>query len=111
MDEKGVNHIDEAAGELTEAARESYRVAVDRAFTARESNTRLARNFFEDWVDTLEAHAELNRRTGKRVAELAWQQREALRQLSLESLVTHENFVDSLFSYYKEVSKEPKKGD
>jgi hypothetical protein len=111
MDEKGVNRIDEAAGELTEAARESYRVAVDRAFTARESNTRLARNFFEDWVDTLEAHAELNRCTGQRMTELARQQREAFRQLSLESLDAHEDFVDSLFSYYKEVSKEPKKGD
>ena len=110
MDEKGMNRIDEATGELTEAARESYRAAVDRAFAARESNTRLARSFFEDWVDTLEAHAELNRRTVRGMAELAREQREAFRKLSLESLDAHEGFVDSLFSYYKEVSKEPEKG-
>ena len=110
MDEKGMNRINEAVEELAEATRESYRAAVDRAFTARESNTRLTRSFFEDWVDTLEAHAELNRRTGQRMTELARQQREAFRQLSLESLDAHEDFVDSLFSYYKEVSKESEKG-
>ncbi len=106
MNEKDMDRFDEATGELAEAVRESYRAAVDRAFVARESNARLARDFFEDWIDTLQDQAELNRRTMQSLAEQAREQQEAFRQLSRESLNAYDGFLDSLFSYYKEVSKE-----
>jgi hypothetical protein len=79
----------------------------------QESNARLARSFFEGSVETFETQLELNRRAVQRMAELAREQREALRRLSLESVNAYDGFVDSLFSYYKEVSKEseePEKG-
>lgn len=111
MDEKRVSRTNQAAEELVEAARESYKAAVDRAFAARESNARLARSFFEDWIDTLQDQAELNRRTMQSLAEQTREQREALRQLSRGSLNAYDGFLDSLYSYYKAVSKETKEPD
>ena len=106
MDERNANWIDEAAEELAEAARESYSAAVDRAFAARESNTRLARGFFEGWADTLQDQAELNRHAIQSLAELAREQREVFQELSRESLNAYDGFLDSLFSYCKEASEE-----
>lgn len=105
MDEKDINWVNEATEELAEAARESYKAAVDRAFAAREGNMRLARGFFEDWVDTLQDQAELNHRTLQTLAELAREQREVFRELSLRSVNAYDGFLDSLFSYYQDVSK------
>ncbi|MDQ4003326.1 MAG: hypothetical protein M3259_05755 [Actinomycetota bacterium] len=107
MNEKDANRMNEATEELAEAAQESYKAAVDRAFAAQEGSTRLARSFFEDWVDTLQDQAELNRRTVHSLAELAREQREAFRELSRESLDAYDGFLDSLSSYYKEVLGEP----
>ncbi len=107
MDEKGARRAEEAAEELDRLARESYKAAVDRAFEAQKSGIRLSRRFFEDWVETLEDHADLNRRTMQGLTELAREQREVLRQLSHESLDAYDGFVDSLATYHDEVSEEP----
>ncbi len=107
MDEKNANRTNEAAEVLAEAARESYRAAVDRAFAVQEGNMRLARSFFEDWVDTLHEEAELNRRTLQSLAEQAREQREAFQELSLRSLAAYDGFLDSLYAYYREASREP----
>ena len=108
MDEKNVRRANEVIEDLTEAARESYKAAVDQAFAARESNMRLARTFFEDWTDTLEAQAELNRRALQSLAEQVRRNQEVFRKLSRNSLNAYDGFLDSLYSYYEEVSKEPK---
>ena len=107
MDEKDARRAEEAAEELGRLARESYKAAVDRAFEAQKSGIRLSRSFFEDWVETLEDHVELNRRTMQGLTELAREQREVLRQLSHESLDAYDGFVDSLATYHDEVSEEP----
>jgi hypothetical protein len=67
---------------------------------------RLSRRFFENWLETLEDHAELNRRTMQDLTELVQEQREVFREMSQESLSAYDGFVDSLTSYYEEVSKE-----
>ena len=107
MDERDENRAGEAAEELSRAARESYRAAVDRAFEAQKTNMRLSRRFFENWIETLEDHADLNRRTMQGLTELVREQREVYRELSGESLNAYDGFVDSLSSYYDEVSKDP----
>ena len=101
MDEKNVNR---AAEEMDKLARESYRAAVDRAFDVQKSGMRLSRRFFENWIETLEDHAELNRRTARSLTELVKEQREVFREMSRESLSAYDGFVDSLSSYYEEVS-------
>ncbi|MDP8950470.1 MAG: hypothetical protein M3N00_09600 [Actinomycetota bacterium] len=103
MDEKDTNR---AAEELDRLARESYRAAVDQAFDVQKSSMRLSRRFFENWIETLEDHAELNRRTMQNLTELVHEQREVFREMSRESLDAYDGFVDSLASYYEEVSKE-----
>jgi len=107
MDEKDPNRIYEATEELAESARESYNTAVDRAFAAQESNMRLTRSFFEDWADTLQEQAELNRHTMESLVELAREQREVFQELTRESLNAYDGFLNSLFSYYKEALEEP----
>jgi hypothetical protein len=67
---------------------------------------RLSRRFFEDWIETLEDHAELNRRTMRGLTDLIQEQREVFREMSRESLDAYDGFVDSLSSYYEEVSQE-----
>ena len=111
MDEKGENRARDAAEVLSKAARESYKRAVDRAFEAQKSNMRLSRRFFENWIETLGDHAELNRRTMEDLTGLVREQREVYRALSSESLDAYDGFVDSLSAYYEEVSKEPGEPD
>jgi hypothetical protein len=111
MDEKGENRARDAAKELSKAAGESYKQAVDRAFEAQKSNMRLSRRFFETWIETLGDHAELNRRTMEDLTGLVREQREVYRALSSESLDAYDGFVDSLSAYYEEVSKEPEDPD
>jgi hypothetical protein len=107
MDEKDANRFDEPTEGPTEAARESYRAAVNRAFAVRESNMKLARSFFEDWVDTLETQAEVNRRALRGLAGLAREQQEAFRELSRRSFDAYDGFLGSLFSYHEEVREDP----
>ena len=107
MDEKDTNRINKVTEELTEAARESYNAAVDRAFAAQESSMKLTQSFFEDWADTLQDQAELNRHTLQSLADLAREQREVFQELTRESLHAYDGFLDSLFSYYKETVEQP----
>ena len=106
MDEKGAKRAEEAAEQLDKLTRESYKAAVDRAFEAQKSGIRLSRRFFENWVETLEDQAELNRRTMQDLTELVREQREVFQQLSGESLDAYDGFVDSLSVYYDEVSED-----
>jgi hypothetical protein len=109
MDEKGERRAADAAEEMNRAARESYRAAVDRAFDAQKSNMRLSRRFFENWIETLEDQAEINRRAAVGLHELVREQQEVFRRLSKESADAYDGFVDSLSTYYEEVSGDPER--
>jgi hypothetical protein len=106
MNEKDTNRAGDASEELERLAHESYRVAVDRAFDIQKSGMRVSRRFFENWIETLGDHAELNRRTLQGLTELVREQREVFREMSRESLDAYDGFVGSLESYYEEVSEE-----
>ncbi len=106
MDEKGANRAGEAAEEIDKLARESYRAAVDRAFDVQKSGMRLSRRFFENWLETLEDHAEINRHALRSLTELVHEQREVFQEMSRESFHAYDGFVDSLSSYYEELSRE-----
>jgi hypothetical protein len=95
-----------AAEELAEVSRDSYRMVVDRAFAARESNARITRNFFEDTVEALQEQTALNLRTMEELAEQTRRRREALRELTRESSDAYEEFLGSLSGYYREALEE-----
>ncbi|MBA3389753.1 MAG: hypothetical protein H0U02_10405 [Rubrobacter sp.] len=103
------DRTEQAAEELVEAARDSYRVAVDRAFEARASHVRMTRHYFEDGIGLLEDHSEANRRAMQRLAEQAEERREALQEVSRASLESYSGFLDSLSDYRSDVLQEPGK--
>jgi pyrroloquinoline quinone (PQQ) biosynthesis protein C len=102
---------DEAAEKLIEAFWGPYEAVIDSVAAARGSNTQLSRSFVENSVGALEAQAELNRYTLQSLANLVREQQEAFRELALQSLDAYDGFLDSLFSYYKEVLEEPAGGE
>jgi hypothetical protein len=105
VDERDVWRHREAAERLDEITREGYRSAVDQAFEAQKSGLRLSRRFFENWVETLDDHAELQRRTFSNLQELVRDQREVFQELSRESGDAYDGFLDSLDVYQEEVSR------
>ncbi|CAN5737857.1 hypothetical protein BH23ACT11_BH23ACT11_18080 [soil metagenome] len=92
--------------ELAEVTQESYRAVIDRTFAARESNARVARNFFEDTVEELHEQRELHLRTTEELAGHMHRQREDLLKFSRESLDSYEGFVGSLSDYYEDFTDE-----
>ena len=111
MDERDVRRNREASERLDRLAREGYRAAVDQAFEAQKSGMRLSRRFFENWVETLDDQAELNRRTLSSLQELAREQREVFRELSRESVDSYDGFLDSLDAYQGDISNLQERDD
>ena len=72
---------------------------------------RLSRRFFENWVETLDDQAELNRRTLSSLQELAREQREVFRELSRESIDSYDGFLDSLDAYQEDISNLQERDD
>lgn len=102
--------VNEAVERMAQAMWGSYETAVENTAAMQESNSRFVRNLVENNLELLRAQAEiqaeLNRHTLQSIADRARKHREALLELSRESLHAYDGFVDSLSSYYEEVSKE-----
>lgn len=111
MDERDMRRNREVAERLDEITREGYRSAVDQAFEAQKSGMRLSRRFFENWVETLDDHAELHRRAFSNLQEMVREQREVFQELSRESGDAYDGFLDSLDNYQEEVSRFDKRPD
>jgi len=104
VDERDARRNRESSERLERLTREGYRTAVDQAFEAQKSGMRLSRRFFENWVETLDDHAELNRRALGNLQQLVREQREVFRELSMESVEAYDGFLDSLESYQEDIS-------
>jgi hypothetical protein len=111
VDERGARRNREVSERLDRLAREGYKAAVDQAFEAQKSGMRLSRRFFENWVETLDDHAELNRRTLGSLQQLVREQNEVFRELSRESVDAYDGFLDSLDSYQEDISKLEERDD
>ena len=110
MDERDARRARDASERLDRLTREGYKTAVDQAFEAQKSGMRLSRRFFENWVETLDDQAELNRSTLGSLQQLVREQSELFRVLSRESVDAYDGFLDSLDAYEKDISnlEEPK---
>ena len=108
MDERDLRRNREAVERLDGITREGYRTAVDQAFDAQKSGMRLSRRFFENWVETLDDHAELNRRTFSNLQQLVKEQREVFQELSRESGDAYDGFLESLDIYQEEITRQDK---
>ena len=105
MDESDARRNREASERLDRLAREGYKTAVDQAFEAQKSGMRLSRRFFENWVETLDDQAELNRRAIGSLQQLVREQSEIFREMSRESVDAYDGFLDSLNAYEEDISK------
>ena len=94
----------EAARRIDAAARESYRAAVDHAFELQRDGAKVSRAFFQNWVQTLEVGAEVNRRALEDLRRIAAERREIFYGLSHESLDAYDGFLDSLRLYDERAS-------
>jgi hypothetical protein len=104
VDERSARRNREASERLDRLTREGYKTAVDQAFEAQKSGMRLSRRFFENWVETLDDQAELNRRTLGSLQQLVREQSEVFRELSRESVDAYDGFLDSLDAYEEDIS-------
>ena len=111
MDERDERRNRETAEWMDRITREGYKTAVDQAFEAQKSGMRLSRRFFENWVETLDDHAELHRRTFSHLQVLVREQREVFQELSRESGDACHGFLDSLDLYQEEISRYGKRPD
>jgi hypothetical protein len=111
VDERDARRNREASERLDRLAREGYKTAVDQAFEAQKSSMRLSRRFFENWVETLDDQAELNRRALGTLQQLVREHSEVFRELSRESVDAYDGFLDSLGAYEEDISKLEKRED
>jgi hypothetical protein len=83
---------------------------LENTAAGQESNARLARSLYESYIKALEAQVEISSSTHRQalqgLVEQIRQHREALLELSRESLNAYDGFLDSLSSYWEEISKE-----
>ena len=105
MDERDARRNREASERLDRLTREGYKAAVDQAFETQKSGMRLSRRFFENWVETLDDQAELNRRALSSLQQLMKEQSEIFKELSRESVDAYDGFLDSLAAYQQDISK------
>ena len=105
MDERDARRNREASEHLDRLTREGYKTAVDQAFEAQKSSMRLSRRFFENWVESLDDQAELNRRAIGSLQQLVREQSEIFREMSRESVDAYDGFLDSLNAYEEDISK------
>jgi uncharacterized membrane-anchored protein YjiN (DUF445 family) len=110
MPREDADKVNEAVERMARTMWGSYETAVENTAAMQESNSRFVRNLFESNLELLrtqaEIQAELNRHTLQSLADQIRKHREALLELSRESLYAYDGFVDSLSSYYEEVSEE-----
>jgi hypothetical protein len=111
VDERDARRNREASERLDRLTREGYKTAVDQAFEAQKSGMRLSRRFFENWVETLDDQAELNRRALGSLQQLVREQSEVFRVLSRESVDAYDGFLDSLDAYEEDIWNLDKRED
>jgi hypothetical protein len=111
VDERDARLGKDASEQFDRIAREGYKSAVDQAFEAQKSSMRLSRRFFENWVETLDDQAELNRRTLASLQQLVREQGELFRALSRESVDAYDGFLDSLDAYEKDITNLERRED
>ena len=107
MDERHTNKRgNDAAHEYAQTTLGSYRTVWDHFAEAQQRQERLAQDFFEDTMSHLRSQAERNLNASEELVEQAQKGHEAnqilLKELAKESANAYEEFLDSLFLYYRE---------
>jgi hypothetical protein len=95
----------ETAQKLAEAILESHRMLSNYSMETQERHVQLTRNFFASVDNIIRVQAESNLAASRRLAEQAVKGQEAAHSLARESANAYMDFLDSMFSYYRESVK------
>jgi hypothetical protein len=104
LDEQHTNKkVNDAAHEYAQTYLGSYRTVWDHFMEAQQRQERLAQDFLEDTtMSHLRTQAERNLSASEELVEQVRKGQEANQVLAKESANAYEEFVDSLFLYYRE---------
>jgi hypothetical protein len=104
MDEEQQRQVDEAAAKFAEAIRESFQAVAERGVSAQQLNAELTQTFFNSVIENLRAQAGDSRDLARELAEQQERQREATQAMTRVSVDAYMDFVNSMFSYYRETA-------
>ena len=102
MDDQQTQKVNEAARKFSEALMESYRTATERGVAAQQPAAQLTQDFFNAVISNLYMQAESNRAAIQDLTEQTRRGQEAAQALTQDSVKAHMEFLDSIFSYYRE---------
>jgi predicted RNase H-like HicB family nuclease len=102
-----VSWASEPAEKFANAIMESYRALADQSASAQELNAQLTQEFFNGVISNLRTQAESNRELAEDLIE---QQRRASQELTQEAVNAYTDFLNSMFSYYRESSERAERG-
>ena len=105
MDQQQAQNINQASETLTDSARQAFQMLADRTVSLQESNLRLSKDFFQNWIQTLQSQTEGNRQAAQTVQEQSERQQQALQTLTQESTSAYSEFLNSALSFYQETSR------
>jgi hypothetical protein len=105
MDEQHARKVDEAARRFAEAVAESYRAVSDRSVSVQQLNAELTQKFYEDVLSSLRDQTQSNRRTSQRLADQTRRGQGAAQELARESASAYLDFLNSMYSYYRQQSE------
>ena len=111
MDERHTNKRgNDAAHEYAQTTLGSYRTVWDHFAEAQQRQERLAQDFFEDTMSHLRSQSERNLSTSEELVDQTRKGHEANQLLAKESANAYEEFLDSLFLYYRESARAAEMG-
>ena len=102
MDQQQKQNINQAAEQLTDSTQQTFRMLADRTVSLQESNLRLTQNFFQNWIEQVNNHAQGTREAAQYMRDQGQRQREAVETLSQEATNAYTEFLNSALSFYQE---------
>ncbi len=107
MDDRQQKQVNEAAEKFADAIKESYQALANRSVSAQELNAQLTQEFFNGVViNNLRTQAENNRALAEDLIEQQRKTLEASQALAQESVNAYLDFLGSMFSYPRQVTRE-----
>jgi predicted RNase H-like HicB family nuclease len=105
--------VEESARVFADAVRESYQALSDaeRSASSQEINAQLTQDFFNGVINNLRTQAESNRALAEDLMEQQRKQQEASQALTQESVNAYTDFLNSMFSYYRDGLERSQKGN
>jgi hypothetical protein len=102
MDQQQKQNINQAAEQLTDSTQQVFRTLADRTVALQERNLSLTQNFYKNWIEHINNHAQGTRQVTETLRDQGQRQREAVETLSQEATNAYSEYLNSALSFYQE---------